>query len=182
MVPPVQFFPYCTAGTKLYLLCNIFRIARQVRNCTCCAIFSVLHSRYEIVPAVQYFPYCVAGTKWYLLCNVYRFFRIFPYCTAGTWIFASRGVPLKKGPQKVPKKAGQTYTFGVPFWTIFQHNVPAMQYCGAGFFLQPSRDTSGAAMRAPRAPRKPKRRPKASKMGAPGHQKTKENDASGAKQ
>ena len=34
-------------------------------------------------------------------------------------------------------------------------------------------------MRAPRAPRKPKRRPKASKMGAPGHQKTKKMRALG---
>ena len=62
----------CMSGRKWYLLCNFFRIARQVRKCTCCAIFSVLHGRYEIVPAVQYFPYRVAGTKLYLLCNIFR--------------------------------------------------------------------------------------------------------------
>ena len=53
MVPPVQFFPYCTAGTKLYLLCNIFRIAWQVRNGTSYAFV------YRFLPI---FPYCTAGT------------------------------------------------------------------------------------------------------------------------
>ena len=169
----------CMSGRKWYLLCNFFRIARQVRNCTCCAIFSVLHGRYEIVPAVQYFPYCVAGTKWYLLCIFYRFLPIFPYCTAGTWVFASRGVPLKTRSPKGPKNRSGTTPFWTPFWTIFHQNVPTVQCCGASFFLQPSRDTSGAAMRAPRAPRKPKRRPTASKMGAPGHPKTKKMRALG---
>ena len=80
-------------------------IACQVGNGTSCAIFSVLHGRYEIVPAVQYFPYCMAGT----------------------WVFASRGVPLKtrspKGPQKVIRPT--------TFLSTFLNNFPAQCTCYA---------------------------------------------------
>ena len=112
IVPAVQYFPYCTAGTKLYLLCNMFRIARQV---------------YEIVPAVQYFPYCTAGTKWHLLCIFYRCLLIFPYCTAGTWVFASRGVPLRTRSPKGP----QNHKPGTYFWVPFLNNFPPKCTCCA---------------------------------------------------
>ena len=63
--------PLCNRFVSTFFVSS-FVIACEVGNGTSCAIFSVLHGRYEIVPAVQYFPYCTAGTKLYLPCNIFR--------------------------------------------------------------------------------------------------------------
>ena len=175
-------FPYCTAGTNLYLPCNIFRIARQVRNCTRRAIFSVLHGRYEIVPAVQYFPYCTAGMKWYLLCDFYRFLPMFPYCTAGTWVFASRGVPLKTRSPKGPPK-GTPYIY---FWGPFLNNFPPKCTCCAilwgRLFSATFLGHQRCSNKSPKGPPEAKKEAHGTQNGSPGPPKNEENEGSGAKQ
>ena len=127
----------------LLLLCNGFAgrvFVSSLCDCmsggngTSCAIFSVLHGRYEIVPAVQYFPYCVAGTKWYLLCIFYRFLPIFPYCTAGTWVFASRGVPLKTRSPKGPQNTTPVSFFGALFGPFSTKMYLLCNVVGQAFF------------------------------------------------
>ena len=157
-------------------------IACQVGNGTSCAIFSVLHGRYEIVPAVQYFPYCVAGTKWYLLCICYRFLLIFPYCTAGTWVFASRGVPLKTRSPKGPQKAGRPTTF---LGTLLDH-FPAQCTCYAilwgRLFSATFQGHQRCSNESPKIPSEAKNEPHSIQNGSPGPPKNEENETSGAKQ
>ena len=142
-------------------------IACQVGNGTSCAIFSVLHGRYEIVPAVQYFPYCVAGTKWYLLCIFFRFLLIFPYCTAGTWVFASRGVPLKTRSPKVPKS-----TRCFLFWTSFlSHFPPKCTYCAtlwSKLFSAAFQEHQRSSNERPKGPLEAKKEPHGIQNGSPG--------------
>ena len=172
----------CMSGRKWYLLCNFFRIARQVRNCTCCAIFSVLHGRYEIVPAVQYFQYCVAGTKWYLLCNFYRFLLIFPYCTAGTWVFASRGVPLKTRSPKGPQKHNPC----IIFWGAFLDHFPSKcTYCAtlwSKLFSATFQEHQRSSNESPKGPPEAKKEAHSIQNESPGPPQNEENEGSGAKQ
>ena len=157
-------------------------IACQVGNGTSCAIFSVLHGRYEIVPAVQYFPYCVAGTKWYLLCIFYRFLPIFPYCTAGTWVFASRGVPLKTRSPKGPKRGGPPTSF----LGTFLDNFPAQCTCYAilwgRLFSATFQGHQRCSNESPKGPPEAKKEPHGIQNGSPGPPQNEENEGSGAKQ
>ena len=166
MVPPVQFFLYCTAGTKLYLPCNLFRIARQVRNCTCCAIFSVLRGSYEMVPPMQF------------LCFFADFSvlhgRYMGFCIQG-------GTPENKVPKRSPTPSRNFY-FGGSFLDHFPPKCTCYAILWGRLFSATLQGHQRCSNESPTGPPEAKKEAHGIQNGSPGPPQNEENDGSGAKE